>query len=64
MFNQSSIFQYRSEDEAIDLRKQAEGMPDGVRRDVLLRMASHIENSPTVNKCMNSPGRLVEPLVA
>jgi hypothetical protein len=56
MFNQSSIFQYRLEDEAIDLRKQAEDMPDGVRRDELLRMASHIDNALTVNKWLNSPG--------
>ena len=56
MFKQSSIFQYRLEDEAVDLRKQAEGMPDGIRRDELLRMASRIDNSVTVNKWLDSPG--------
>ena len=56
MFNQSSIFQYRLEDEAIYLRKQAEDMPDGVRRDELLRMASQIDNALTVNKWLDSPG--------
>jgi|KBSMisStandDraft_5_1062788.scaffolds.fasta_scaffold1804182_1 hypothetical protein len=48
MFKQSSMFQYRLEDETIDLRKQAEGMPDGIRRDELLRMASRIDNSVTL----------------
>ncbi|MDA9547574.1 hypothetical protein ACM43_24645 [Bradyrhizobium sp. CCBAU 45321] len=56
MFKQSSIFQYRLEDEAIDLRKQAEGMPHGVRRDELLRMANRIDNSAIVNKWLDSPG--------
>ncbi|MET3997910.1 hypothetical protein ABIB94_008910 [Bradyrhizobium sp. JR7.2] len=56
MFKQSSIFQYRLEDEAIDLRKQAEGMPHGIRRDELLRMASRIDNSVTVTKWLDSPG--------
>jgi hypothetical protein len=55
MFKQSSIFQYRLEDEAIDLRKQAEGMPHGVRRDELLRMANRIDNSVIVNKWLDSP---------
>jgi hypothetical protein len=56
MFKQSSIFQYRLEDEAIDLRKQAEGMPHGVRRDELLRMASRIDSSVIVNKWLDRPG--------
>ena len=56
MFKQSSIFQYRLEDEAVDLRKQAEGMPHGIRRDELLRMASRIDNSVTVNNWLDSPG--------
>jgi hypothetical protein len=43
MFKQPSIFQYRNEDEAIDLRKQAEEMPRGVRRDELLRRAHQID---------------------
>jgi hypothetical protein len=56
VFKQSSIFQYRLEDEAIDLRKQADGMPHGVRRDELLRKASQIDISVTVNKSLDSPG--------
>lgn len=43
MFKQSSIFEYRLEDEAINLRKQAEGMPHGIRRDELLRKAGQID---------------------
>ncbi|BBB97177.1 MULTISPECIES: hypothetical protein [Bradyrhizobium] len=53
MFKQSSIFQYRLEDEAIDLRKQAEGMAHGGRRNELLRIASRIETSV---KWLDSPG--------
>jgi len=54
MFKRSAIFEYRLEDEAIDLRKQAEGMPRGIRRDELLRKASQIDIS-VVNKWLNSP---------
>ena len=53
MFKQSSIFQYRLEDEVIDLRKQAEGMAYGGRRNELLRIASRIETSV---KWLDSPG--------
>lgn len=43
MVKQPSIFQYRLEDEAMDLRKQAEEMPHGARRDELLRLARQID---------------------
>ena len=56
MLKQSSIFQYRLQDEAINLRKQAEGMPHGVRRDELLRKASQIDIWITVDKWVDSPG--------
>lgn len=41
-FTQSSTFEYRLEEEAINLRKQAKGMPHGIRRDELLRKACQI----------------------
>jgi len=56
MFNQSSIFEYRLEGEAINLRKQAEGMPHGIRRDELLRKAGQIDVTSQLNKRLNSSG--------
>jgi hypothetical protein len=41
-----SKFEYGSEAEAIELRKQAIDMPDGIRRDDLLRIARQIGSSP------------------
>jgi hypothetical protein len=40
---QSSTFEYRLTQEAINLRKQAKGMPLSIRRDELLRKASQID---------------------
>jgi hypothetical protein len=38
------------------LRKQAEGMPHGIRRDELLRKAGQIDVASQVNKSLSSPG--------
>ena len=46
-------FEYRLAQEAINLRKQAEGMPDSIRRDELLRKASQID---ILNWWLTSPG--------
>jgi hypothetical protein len=43
-------FEYRSEVEAIELRKQAIGMPDSLRRDELLRIARQIELVANLDK--------------
>jgi len=56
VFKQSSIFQYRLEDEAIDLRKQAEGMSPCVRRDELLRKAAQIEAAAEIKEWLISSG--------
>ena len=56
MFHQSSIFQYRLEDEAIDLRRQAEGMPHGICRDELLRRAHQIDVGLNVHNLAPLPG--------
>jgi hypothetical protein len=53
---QSSTFEYRLAQEAINLRKQAKGMPLGIRRDELLRKASQIDAAVEVNKWLTSPG--------
>jgi hypothetical protein len=52
MFKQSSTLEYRLEQEAVNLRKQAEGMPEGIRRDELLRKAGQIDVAQ-VNKSLS-----------
>ena len=54
-FKQSSTFEYRLQEEAMNLRKQAEGMPHCVRRDELLRKASQIDVAAHINKRLASP---------
>ena len=45
-FNRSSsILEFHLETEASNLRKQAEGMPVGIRRDELLRKANQAETT-------------------
>lgn len=53
---QSSTFEYRLTQEAINLRKQAKGMPLSIRRNELLRKASQIDAAVEVNKWLTSPG--------
>jgi hypothetical protein len=53
---QSSTFEYRLAQEAINLRKQAKGMPLGVRRDELLRKARQKDAAVEVNNWLTSPG--------
>jgi hypothetical protein len=54
---QSLIFEYHSESEANSLRKQAEGMPYGIRRDELLRKASQIDVATHINERLSLPGQ-------
>nr|WP_081493693.1 hypothetical protein [Bradyrhizobium yuanmingense] len=53
---QSSTFEYRLAQEAINLRLQAEGMPAGVRRTELLRKARQIDVAGEINNWLTSPG--------
>jgi hypothetical protein len=55
-FKQSSTFEFRLEEEAINLRKQADGMPLSIRRDELLRKARQIDVAAQVNNWLTSPG--------
>ena len=55
-FKRSSTFEFRLEEEAINLRKQADGMPHNIRRDELLRTARQIDVATQVNKWLTSPG--------
>ena len=53
---QSSTFEFRLAQEAINLRLQAEGMPFGVRRTELLRKARQIDVAGEINNWLSSPG--------
>ena len=53
---QSSTFEYRLAQEAINLRLQANGMPAGVRRTELLRKARQIDVAGEINNWLSSPG--------
>ena len=55
--NGSSILELHSEAEALNLRKQAEGMPDGIRRDELLRKANQAERTAQVSNGPRVPSR-------
>lgn len=54
-FKQLSTFEYRMGEEAINLRKQADGMPPGVRRDELLRKAAQID-AAEIDQWLTSSG--------
>ena len=54
-FKQTSTFEFLSTQEASNLRKQAEGMPHGIRRDELLRKARQVDIAFPINKWLNSP---------
>jgi hypothetical protein len=51
-------FEYGSEAEAIELRKQAIDMPDGIRRDDLLRIARQIELVANLDKSLRPDSAL------
>jgi hypothetical protein len=52
---QSSTLEYRLTQEAINLRKQAEHMPYGIRRDELLRKAGQMDVATQVKIWLTSP---------
>jgi hypothetical protein len=53
---QSSTLECRLAQEAINLRKQAEHMTYGIRRDELLRKAGQMDVATQVNTWLTSPG--------
>ena len=53
---QSSTFEFRLTQEAINLRQQAEGMPNGVRRAELLRKARQIDVAGELDGRLTSSG--------
>ncbi|WFU42600.1 hypothetical protein QA640_09120 [Bradyrhizobium sp. CB82] len=54
--SQSSTFEYRLTQEAVNLRQQAQGMPVCVRRAELLQKARQIDVALEMNKWLSSPG--------
>ena len=53
----SSILEFYLEKEAVDLRKQAEGMPLSIRRDELLRKANQALRTAKVSKASRVPSQ-------
>jgi len=52
----SSTIEHRPEQEAANLRVQAQGMPPSIRREELLRKARQAENAARVTECLRSRG--------
>ena len=55
-FKQLSTLEDRLAEEAINLRKQAEGMPLSIRRDELMRKADQMDHAAHMNAWLTSPG--------
>jgi hypothetical protein len=55
-FKQSSAHEDRLEEEADNLRRQAEGMPPCIRREELLRKARQAETAAQISASFRSPG--------
>jgi hypothetical protein len=55
-FEQLPKYEYGQEEGAIDLRKQAEGMPPCVRRDELLRKAAQLDAAAEIKGWLISSG--------
>lgn len=51
-----ATFEFRLTQEAINLRKQAEGMPLSIRRNELLRKADQMDVAVEINEWLTSPG--------
>jgi hypothetical protein len=49
-YKQTETFEFRPQMEAVQLRKQAEGMPAGVRRDELLQKARQADTAIYLNQ--------------
>jgi hypothetical protein len=55
--NRTETLECRLQTEAVNLRKQAEGMPAGVRRDERLQKACEAEAAVHINRWLASPSR-------
>jgi hypothetical protein len=53
---QLETLEYRLTAEAANLRKQAEGLPAGIRREELMRKARQAETASHMNEWLSSPG--------
>jgi hypothetical protein len=57
-FKQIQTLEFRLTTEAANLRKQAEGLPPGLRREELMRKASQAETACDMSDWLRSPGLL------
>jgi hypothetical protein len=55
-FKQLPTLEFRLTTEAANLRKQAEGLPAGIRREELMRKASQADTASHMNQWLSSPG--------
>jgi hypothetical protein len=55
-FTQTDSLEARLAEEAAKLRKQAEGMPHGIERDRLMRLARQAESGSHMSGWLRSPG--------
>jgi hypothetical protein len=53
---QTTTLDERLEEEAKRLRKEAEGTPPGIERDMLIRKARHAETAAHISEWLSSPG--------
>jgi hypothetical protein len=51
-----ATLEFRLIQEAVNLRRQAEGMPLGIRRDELLRKAGQMDVALHIDEWLTSPG--------
>jgi len=56
VLEESPTLEYRLTQEAFNLRKQAEHLPLGIRRDELLRKAGQMDNAIQISQWVTSPG--------
>jgi hypothetical protein len=55
-FKRVETLEYRLTTEAANLRRQAEGLPPGVRREELMRKANQAETASHMSEWLSSPG--------
>jgi hypothetical protein len=55
-FQQLETLEFRLATEAANLRKQAEGLPPGIRREELMRKAAQADTASQMSEWLSSPG--------
>jgi len=55
-FNQTETLEQRLSNEAVRLRKEAQGTPPGIQRERLIRRARQAETASRMTEWLTSPG--------